>query len=80
MCIKTEGQRIERFSLDVRKDDQWQEVTHGTVVGYKNIRRFPLQKASKVRLRILESRVAPTLSFLGLYEAPEMRTNPEITQ
>ncbi len=69
-CIKTEGQRIERFALDVWKDDQWKEVTNGTVVGYKNIRRFPPEKASKIRLRILESRVAPTLSFLGLYEAP----------
>ena len=77
-CIKTQGQRIERFAFDIWENDGWKEVTDGTVVGYKNIRRFPLVKSEKVRVRILQSRVAPTISVLGLYKAPEMLSNPAI--
>ncbi len=62
------GQRIEEFAFDIWKNGNWQEVASGTVVGYKNIRRFPMVSASKVRIRILKSRVAPTLSHIGLYK------------
>ena len=77
-AITTQGQRIEAFALDAWQDGRWQEITQGTVVGYKNIRRFPLRTASRVRLRILGSRVAPTLAELGLYHAPETLSNPAI--
>jgi alpha-L-fucosidase len=77
-CIKNQGQRIERFAFDIWKNEDWKEVSDGTVVGYKNIRRFPMVKAEKVRLRILESRLAPTIATFGLYKAPEMLSNPAI--
>lgn len=77
-CIKSYGQRIEQFAVDVWKNDGWQQITQGTVVGYKNIRRFPMVKTKKIRIRILASRVAPTLSVLGVYKAPEMLSNPFI--
>lgn len=79
-CIKTQGQRIERFAVDAWENDQWTQIADGTVVGYKNIRRFPMVETDKVRLRILAARVAPTISFLGLYQAPEMLSNPSITR
>ncbi len=72
------GQRIEAFAFDIWSQNRWQEVTSGTVVGYKNIRRFPTVKASKVRLRIMQSRIAPTLSHIGLYLAPTFISNPKI--
>uniref|UniRef100_UPI0032179E9B alpha-L-fucosidase n=1 Tax=uncultured Draconibacterium sp. TaxID=1573823 RepID=UPI0032179E9B len=79
-CIKTQGQRIEQFAFDIWINGKWEEITTGTVVGYKNIRRFPLVKTEKVRLRILASRVAPTISSFELYKAPEMLTNPKIAR
>ncbi len=66
------GQRIESFALDIWKHNTWKEVANGTVVGYKNIRRFPEVSTSKIRIRVLESRVAPTLSHIGLYHAPKL--------
>lgn len=78
--IRTQGQRIENFVLDIWENDQWKEVTKGNVVGFKNIRRFPMVETNKVRLRILESRVAPTLATLGLYRAPEMLSTPLISR
>jgi alpha-L-fucosidase len=77
-CIKTQGQRIESFAFDIWINNNWKEVADGTVVGYKNIRRFPIIKAEKVRLRILQSRVAPTISVLGLYKAPIILSFPSI--
>ncbi|MEQ9287343.1 MAG: alpha-L-fucosidase [Cyclobacteriaceae bacterium] len=79
-CIKTQGQRIEAFAVDVWTNGAWQQISEGTVVGYKNIRRFPMVKTEKVRLRVLASRVAPTLSAFELYKAPEMLSNPVITR
>ncbi|WP_374940611.1 alpha-L-fucosidase [Hymenobacter sp. NBH84] len=64
------GQRIERFALEVQQQGQWQPVAEGTTVGYKRLLRFAPVTASKVRLRILSSRLNPTLSELGLYKGP----------
>ncbi len=67
--IKT-GQRISEFALDAWDGGAWQEFARGTTVGYKRLLRFDDVTASKVRLRILDSRVCPTLSGFGLYHAP----------
>ena len=61
------GQRIEKFVLEYEKDGQWAQAAEGTTVGYKRLIRFPMVTAEKVRLRILSSRLNPTLSELGLY-------------
>ncbi|WP_242921198.1 alpha-L-fucosidase [Pontibacter liquoris] len=65
------GQRIEKFALDVWLNGQWQQVTEGTTVGYKRLLLFDAVTSDKVRLRILSSRLNPTLSELGLYKRPE---------
>ncbi len=58
------GQRIEAFTLEYRKDGQWQEFFHGTVVGYKRICSFECLNTDAIRIRILQSRLCPTF-FLG---------------
>lgn len=78
--IRTSGQRIEKFAVDIDKNGDWQEIADGTVVGFKNIRRFPMVNAKRVRVRILASRICPTLSDIGLYKAPEMLSNPSIVR
>lgn len=76
--IKNYSQRIESFSLEMMKDGKWQEILKETVVGYKRIVRFPTQTAQQLRLRILESRTAPSLGFLGIYLSPEILSTPQI--
>jgi len=66
--IKT-GQRVSEFVLDAWENDGWKEFARGTTIGYKRLVRFDDVTASKVRLRILGSRVCPTLSGFGLYHA-----------
>jgi alpha-L-fucosidase len=63
------SQRIERFAVDVWENGGYHEVYSGTTVGYKRI--IPLNGAEtdRLRIRILDSRTEPTVSFLGVYRA-----------
>jgi alpha-L-fucosidase len=67
------GQRISEFALDAWAGGDWKEFARGTTVGYKRLLRFPDVTTSKVRLRILDSRVSPTLCGFGLYHAPQIK-------
>jgi alpha-L-fucosidase len=64
------GQRIESFVLEWLDGDSWREITKGATVGYKRLIRFKEVTARKIRLRILSSRLNPTLSAFGLYKTP----------
>lgn len=63
------GQRVERFVLEAWTDGAWQEFGRGTTIGYKRLLRFDGVTTSRVRVRILNSRLCPTLSGFGLYYA-----------
>lgn len=65
------GQRIEKFELDYWDGNDWQKATEGTTVGYKRLLQFNNITTDKVRLKILSSRLNPTLSEMGLYFQPE---------
>lgn len=67
----TIGQRIENFVLEYKDGNDWKQATEGTTVGYKRLLRFEPVTAKAVRLRILSSRLNPTLSALGLYKQPD---------
>ncbi len=62
------GQRIEQFSLEVWKGERWREVTRATTAGYSRFLRFEPVTASKVRIRIIQSRATPALAFIGLHK------------
>lgn len=62
------GQRIEKFELEVFDPQKgWLIATQGTTVGYKRLLKFPTVTGSTFRLRILNSRLEPTISEFGLY-------------
>lgn len=65
--ILNHSQRISSFAIDVFIDNKWEEVAKGTTVGYKRICRFPTMESKKIRIRILEARVAATISNIELY-------------
>ncbi len=78
--IRNFGQRIEQFSLEIWKNNAWQTVYKGGTVGYKKMGRFPMQKASKIKLQINKARLIPSLGFVGIYKAPELLSSPEISR
>jgi len=64
------SQRIEKFNIQIRRNNQYETVYEGTVVGYKKIvllNNNEVIKCKELRVCITESRVSPTLSFLGIY-------------
>ncbi len=72
------SQRIEQFSLEVWKDERWREVTRATTVGYSRLLRFEPVTASKVRIRFIQTRATPALSFVALHKRlPSLTIKPE---
>ncbi|MFT4032635.1 MAG: alpha-L-fucosidase [Siphonobacter sp.] len=73
------GQRIEEFALDVMQNGKWKEVHTGTSVGALRLVRLPhYYTTSQVRVRILKSPVAVTISELGIYAEPEQLLAPVV--
>jgi len=68
--IRHYGQRIAKFAVDARTDGKWKQVAEGQTVGYKKICRVPTVTADKVRIRVLDCRLCPTISALALFYAP----------
>jgi alpha-L-fucosidase len=81
------GQRIERFAIDVwdwarwsASGAGWNQIAEGTTVGAKRIVRFPAVESNRVRVRVLGSRVRPTLAEVGVYLHPERAVPPRIAR
>lgn len=66
------GQRIEKFELEYWDGKEWKVATKGTTIGYKRLLHFDPVLASEFRIRILESRLQPTIAEVGLYKYPDM--------
>jgi len=64
------GQRVQRFTVNALVNNEWKKVTEGTTIGYKIIRKFPVVKASKVRVDIVQAKACPVISNIELYRAP----------
>lgn len=62
------GQRIENFVAEYWDGKEWVQFADGTTVGYKRLLRFSPVSTDKVRVKILSSRLNPTLSEVGFYK------------
>jgi alpha-L-fucosidase len=61
------GQRVEAFSIDVWRDNQWAEFASGTAIGNCRLLRKQPVTTSKVRLRITQAPVCPAISEFALF-------------
>jgi alpha-L-fucosidase len=61
------SQRISRFAIDAFINDDWRQIAQGTTIGYKRICQTVTVSTDRVRIRILDSRVCPTISNFGLF-------------
>ncbi len=62
------SQRIESFLIEAEIDGRFDKVYEGTVVGYKKIVHFEDSiKTKHIRLIITDSRMEPTVAFIGIY-------------
>lgn len=65
------GQRVEKFVLEYKDGTEWKQLAEGSTIGYKRLLKFKTVTAKQVRLRILSSRLNPTLSSFGIYKLAE---------
>ncbi|MCE5345881.1 MAG: alpha-L-fucosidase [Bacteroidales bacterium] len=64
------GQRVQEFNVSAFVDGGWKQILDGTTIGHKVIRKFPVVKASKIKVTIAESKACPVISNIELYRAP----------
>ncbi|MDA3834436.1 MAG: alpha-L-fucosidase, partial [Spirochaetales bacterium] len=76
----TKGQRVEKFRVEGRVDNQWKPIASSTTIGYKKLLRIPETSASAIRLVIEKARANAIISNFGLFKAPEILTDPVITR
>jgi alpha-L-fucosidase len=64
------GQRVREYKVVALAEGKWITVIDGTTIGYKVIRKFPVVKASKVKIIISKSKASPVISNIEIYRAP----------
>lgn len=73
-AISQVGQRVKSHAVDAWVDGAWKEVSKSGVIGYKRIHRIADVRTSKFRVRILDSRNAPSIAtFRAHYDAAPPR-------
>ncbi len=61
------GQRVESFTVEAWKDNQWQTVTTATTIGYKRILKIDPVTTAKLRVSITGAKACPLISNVALY-------------
>ena len=61
------SQRVEKFEIFVKEGEIWNSIYTGTVIGYKKIIDLQGVETDAIEIRIEDSRVAPVISFVGVY-------------
>lgn len=61
------SQRIETFEISCFFEDKIVNTYAGTIVGYKKIIKVPEILADSVQIKITDSRISPTLAYIGVY-------------
>lgn len=61
------SQRIEKFEILAGTGGEMHRIFGGTTVGFRKIAAFEPVQADRLVVRILDSRVAPVLSYLGVF-------------
>lgn len=64
------GQRVEKFTVELRDKSGWKEIGEGTTVGYKRMLRFPEIVADSVRIRLVNTRQEAEIMNVAAYYAP----------
>ncbi len=71
-----DGQRVEKYSIDVWTGSGWKSVAQAQAIGHEKIDVFPDVTASRVRLHILSSTDAAEIREFQLYDVPAGAESP----
>ena len=79
-AVATHGERIEEHSFEAKIDGKWQEIARAGNVGFKRILRFPEVTSDQFKLRVLKSRLRPTISKISAHFYKKRPPQLEITR
>ena len=80
-AVDKRGQRIESFEIDARDGSAWKTVEAQTTVGHKRLLRLASPvTTNQLHIRILGSRLEPTLAEIGLFKQAEIVPAPTISE
>jgi alpha-L-fucosidase len=65
-----DGQRVEKYSVEVWTGSGWKSVVTAQAIGHEKIDIFPVVTTSRLRLRILSSTDAAEIREFQLYDVP----------
>ena len=65
--VADSGERVEEHAVDAWIAGAWKEIANATNIGYKRILRFPDVTTDRLRIRVLSSRLEPSLSQVSAY-------------
>ena len=61
------GQRVKNFTVSIWKNNQWEEATQGTTIGYKRILKIVPSETDKIKISIAASKASPLISNIEVY-------------
>jgi alpha-L-fucosidase len=74
------GQRVKKFKVEYLQDGDWQTLAEETTIGYKRILRLRTITTTQLRVTIEDSKAAPVLSNLQVFNAPKVLEAPVVTR
>jgi len=78
--IQDYSQRISAFEIFAKQKGSWRKIANGTTVGYKRICKIQTVKTDRIKIKILSSRLEPTINNFGLFFEEPRISNPIITR
>jgi alpha-L-fucosidase len=64
-----DGQKIQKYALQIEDGATWKTVYEGTTIGHKKIDRFDRRTARRVRLNILTASSTPRIREFQLFDS-----------
>jgi len=61
------GQRVKSFTVEVWKDNGWQQVAAATTIGYKRILKIAPVTTGKIRVNITDAKACPVIANIEIY-------------
>ena len=61
------GQRVKSFTVEVWKDNAWQQVAAATTIGYKRILKIAPVTTGKIKINITASKACPVISNVEIF-------------
>jgi alpha-L-fucosidase len=68
-----DGQKVQKYAIQVMEDARWETVYSGTTIGHKKIDIFSPIRAQRVRLNVLSAFSTPRIREFQLFDGAQAR-------